>query len=753
MRAVAAAVAVGVLPGYFWAVVLAPRAGLAERLTWSSVLSVASVPAVALALAKAAHTGVTLWVAIGAVALVAGSGALAFAARGPARSPAGPALPRPAPIRSPGVLALTVTAFAAALITVVAALLHQRVPGPLLALVALMVAVAGALAAWTAGLSPGGAPAHDGGPTPGGSPAPGPGGPGPTPTGEPALASKTALAEKSVPSATEGQRRPAWRVPALGITLALITVRGYAGVILLNWPYIRGTDQFSYVIMSEQMLRRGSYGTFLIYPPGFSTLSAVICRISGLAPYTLYPVLAPALLLLTSLAAYALATRLWGWEYGIAAAALSGLVLDGAYTSFFEGRYPDLTAAFFLMVMLGAALVVLYQSPSLRSGALVTVVGASVVLYHPVVSMYLVLLLALVAVVGLPYLLLRGLRREARVLLLTLAATALLSACYAAYTYDLPGTISGSSSTSHSVAITLGTQPVPAASHLLTELGPTLVWLSLFGFAALAAAVRYLRTPPQVLAVLTVLGWCAVMYAGSRTAADGFPTRFERDLGAPLSVMAAFGAGLLLRSLPQAWLARKTAAAALAAVGTAVVGAMLIIPSVANVVTDSRTRGNVLSPRVAAAARWLREHNTGGTIITTPWMKPESNRAVLAMGGYTGLQSYTIAKIEHPRSLPPAGRQPLLDSHQVLWKPASCQSARALSRNDVRYVVLYRFGHGANLAAFQADPARYHRVYQNGAVIIYSAAQIPCQAQAEGTRLNPGPIRASPDSCRYKAAV
>jgi len=286
MRAVAAAVAAGVLPGYFWAAVLAPRAGLAERLTWSSVLSVASVPAVALALAKAAHTGVTLWVAIGAVALVAGSGALAFAARGPARSPVDPALPRPALIRSPGVLALALTAFAAALITVVAALLHQRVPGPLLALVALMVAVAGALATWTAGLSPAWPPAHDGGPTPGGSPALGPGEPGPrpTPTSEPALATKMALAEKSVPSATEGQRRPAWRVPVLGITLALITVRGYAGVILLNWPYIRGTDQFSYVIMSEQMLRHGSYGTFLTYPPGFSTLSAVTAGYLGWHP-------------------------------------------------------------------------------------------------------------------------------------------------------------------------------------------------------------------------------------------------------------------------------------------------------------------------------------------------------------------------------------------------------------------------------------------------------------------------------------
>ena len=43
------------------------------------------------------------------------------------------------------------------------------------------------------------------------------------------------------------------------------------------------------------------------------------------------------------------------------------------------------------------------------------------------------------------------------------------------------------------------------------------------------------------------------------------------------------------------------------------------------------------------------------------------SRAVLAMGGYTGLQSYTIAKIEHPRSRPPAGRQPRRDWHHGVW--------------------------------------------------------------------------------------
>jgi hypothetical protein len=194
-------------------------------------------------------------------------------------------------------------------------------------------------------------------------------------------------ADRPVPPARAG-----WRALALSVALGLVAVRAYAAVIRFDWPYVRGSDQFSYAIMAERLLSHGSYGTFLVYPPGFSTLTAVFCRISGLTPLTLFPVLAPSLLVLVALGAYALATRLWGWEYGVVAAALTGLVLTGAHTSLTQGRYPDLTAAFFLMVMLVAALITLYESRSVRSGLLVTVVGASVVLYHPVVSLYMALL-------------------------------------------------------------------------------------------------------------------------------------------------------------------------------------------------------------------------------------------------------------------------------------------------------------------------------------------------------------------------
>jgi hypothetical protein len=689
LRGLLAAMAAGVLPGYFWAVVLSPSADPAERLTWSSVLSVASVPVIALALAKLAGTGITLWAALVSMALVAGSGALALAVRGPARASSRPLLPRPPAIRDPSTLALAGIAFAGALGVVLIALLHAQVPAWLLIMVAGLLIVAGATAAWTA------------------KPAP--------------AAQKTAR-----------RIRPAWRAAALTLTLALIAVRAYAGAIRLDWPYLRGTDQFSYVIMSEQMMRHGSYGTFLTYPPGFSVLSAVVCRLSGLTPLVLYPVLAPALLVLTSLAAYVLATRLWGRGCGIAAAALSGLVLNGAYAGFGEGRYPDLMSAFFLMVMVVAALIVLYQTPSLRSAALATVVGASVVFYHPVVTIYLVLLLALVALVGLPYLLLAGRRHDAGVLASTLAAVAFLSACYAAYVYDLGGIISGSSHTSTAVANDLGSQPVPPAGHLLTELAPALVWLGLFGLAALAGAVRYCRAPSQVLGAGTMVAWCVLMYAGSRTALNGFPTRFESDLGAPLSVTAAFGVVMILRSLRQAQPSRDVVVA-LAAAAVTVVTVMAVVAAADNLVTDSQTRGHILSPPVAAAGQWLRQHNTGGTIITTPYMNPSiSNRAVLAIGGYTGLQSYSRARTEHPRSLPPAGRGPLLDSYQVLNYPASCQSARVLDRDDVRYVVLYRTGEGSDLVAFDTDQALYHRVFENATVIIYAAQHRPPELIAAG---------------------
>jgi hypothetical protein len=99
----------------------------------------------------------------------------------------------------------------------------------------------------------------------------------------------------------------------LAVILPLTAVRAYAGPVRHDWPYLRGSDQFSHAVMAEQMLAHGGYASYLIYPPGFSSLTAVICRVSGLTPLALFPVLAPALLVLTALAR--VRPQAVGWEY------------------------------------------------------------------------------------------------------------------------------------------------------------------------------------------------------------------------------------------------------------------------------------------------------------------------------------------------------------------------------------------------------------------------------------------------------
>ena len=705
-RALLGAIAAGVLPGYFWAGFLRPAGGLGERLAWSAALSLASVPVLALALARAFGTGVTLGVAVVSIVVVLGSGALALVLRGAPGRPAVPVLPRPRAISDGRTLALIVAAFGVALAVALG------LPSPQWLLVVMLAAlvVAGALA--SAGTESGWQP--------------------------PAVL----------------------REPVLAVVLALTAVRAYAGPVRHDWPYLRGSDLFSHAVMAEQMLAHGTYTTYLIYPPGFSTLTAVICRVSGLTPLALFPVLAPALLVLTTLAAYALATKVWGWEYGLAAAALSGLVLRGPYASFAEGRYPDLTAAYFLLVMLVAALITLYGAPTIRSGVLVAAVGGSVVLYHSVATLYLALLLAAVAVVGLPYLLLRQRRRatgahgqgraEAREeqhasvreeqradgraeagrlawsLTLALGGLGVLAVAYAGYTYLLGSSGAGTSGTSTAVSIAVGSQSVLSVTNVLSALSSAVVWLGVFGLAVLVAGIRYLRRPGQVLTVVTLVLWFGLMYAGSRTAADGFPQRFERDLGGPLSVLGGLGAGLILQSLAR-WRAPRRTVAVLAAVAACAVVAIAGVQAIRATVAESHpVHTGILDPQVAAAGAWLGEHNTGGTVISTPAMNTGiTNRAVLAMGGYTGLQSYSPFRIAHPRSLPTAGRAPLLDSREVLTQPASCRSASIFASQDVRYVVLYRFGHAADLAGFRADPARYRRVFENPSVVIYAPSHAP----------------------------
>ncbi len=144
VRALGAAAAAVVLPGYFWAGLLRPTSGLGERLGYSCALSLATVPVVALLLAHLSGAGITLWIAITSAFLVLISGALALARWGPAPGPSGPVMPVPRAITDPRALALLLAAFVAALASV---LLSTAPPAWLILLILVLLVLAAGMAA------------------------------------------------------------------------------------------------------------------------------------------------------------------------------------------------------------------------------------------------------------------------------------------------------------------------------------------------------------------------------------------------------------------------------------------------------------------------------------------------------------------------------------------------------------------------------------------------------------------------------
>ncbi|MDN5697550.1 MAG: DUF1616 domain-containing protein, partial [Rubrobacter sp.] len=367
-RALLAALLVGVGPGWFWSRVLYPGSDLAGKICLSVALSFALVPAVALIPARFFGLGVTLAVAVTSAIFVFVCGLAAYVAAGPAPAAKEPLAPAPDFAPATGALAAFIGAFAVILASYAGApaLLTLPVLGILLPAAAFFYYR------------------------------------GPRQT-------------ESISRAEAGTGEPNWAAPARKAALAtifgLVLFRGYSGPIIHDWPFIRGVDQYSHAVMAQRMMTVGEISPYLIYPPGFHTITAAISRLSGLRPLEIFPVLAPLLLLLPVLALYALARRLWGPWCGVAAALLGGLAFTGSYHYFSDAMYPNMVAGQFLLVLAVAALFEVYARPSARSVALCAALGGSVVLFHQVASLYLALLLALISVLVLPALLRRERRR------------------------------------------------------------------------------------------------------------------------------------------------------------------------------------------------------------------------------------------------------------------------------------------------------------------------------------------------------
>ncbi|MDQ3183784.1 MAG: hypothetical protein M3Q62_09655 [Actinomycetota bacterium] len=685
--ALLAALVVAVVPGWFWAGLLRASGDYAERLAYSAALSMALVPAVALIPTRVLGMGVTLPVAFVCALVVFLAGLGAYLRFGSAKGDDEPILSVPVPALGLPALVLLVPAFGLALEATIGGIPGQLV----LVLVALLVLAAGLTHLFMSRRK----------------------------------AELTSEIDEEVALESPAFPGPLLRRLLLPAVLSLALVRGYAGPVLHDWPFIRGVDHYSHAVMADRMMTVGKIEPYLIYPPGFHTMTAGVSRLSGLEPLEIFPVLGPALLLLPALALYALAKRLWGWEYGVAAALLS-VLLGGTYYYFNDAMYPNLVTSQFLMVLALASLVGVYSAPSVRNGLLLALLGSSVILYHPVASMYLAVLLALVGAYFVLPLLSRD-RRTGVALLLSLTLLGSLSVLYAWNTYDLGGALAGlvggqrESATGDAVEMAVGTQ-VPYEIGLLTEnlISQPVAWLGLLGVFLLADEGRRRMGLPAAIAHVTLFLWAALLFFGSRTSLTGFPQRFGRDLGVPLALLGALAIVTISRSL---WSRGRVAAVFVTCVAALLSVALVGVQAARALQWSSGPSIQMtMTPQIAAAGEWLEDHNTGGNIVVSPHFNQVPSRMMLAMGHYSALQSFEPVQVKNPRDLPPTGPRPLWDVLWVVTHPDNQRTDRILSTYDVRYIVLYK-----NMPdrptqdywpSFEDHPNLYRTAFENRDVLI-----------------------------------
>ena len=709
--AVPAALLVGVLPGWFWARVLLASTDLYERIAYSTALSMVLVPSVILVPTRLFGAGVSLSVALASPLVVFLGGLLAHVRFGGAKAQQEPIAPSADPLRGVPAQVLLIAAFALALGVVIGVVPRVAIEPPVTVGVVpnMRVLLAIALLVFFAGIVHLIETLRE-----------------PAPRAEPL---ERPVESPSLPAVLA-------RRLLLPAVLVLALLRGYTGPILHDWPFIRGVDHYSHAVMAELMMTEGRIEPYLIYPPGFHTMTAIVCRLTGLEPLEVFPVAAPLLLLLPALALYALARRVWGWEYGVVAAFFS-VLMGGTYYYYNDAMYPNLVTSQFLLVLAVAALVGLYTSPpsSVRAAVLLALLGSSTVLYHQVASMYLAALLAVVGVVFVPYLLLRD-RGKGLALFCALAALGSLSVLYAWETYDLPQAIagllggSGGGSTGAAVKMAVGTQEPYTLDFLLGNMvSQPVAWLGLLGaLLVVGELVRRDRAveTAQRLTYLTLLLLTLLLFVGSRLWLTGFPQRFGRDVCVPLAVLAAFAFVAILRSLPLS--GGRVATVFVASLAVILTCTMVGVRAMSSLEFASAPSVQMtITPEISAAGEWLRAHNEGGNIMVSPHINQVPSRMMLAMGGYSALQAFEPVQIENPRDLPPTGPGPLKDVLWVMHHPRGERTEGLLREHDVRYIALYK-----NMPDritvdywkhFKALPGLYRTTFENEDVLIVTRRQ------------------------------
>lgn len=515
------------------------------------------------------------------------------------------------------------------------------------------------------------------------------------------------------------QRIPRMRAVLLLPLFLLVTVRAYIGVIRHDWPYLRGEDQYAHAVMTNLMISEGSAQSFMVYPPGYHTMTAVLAHLSGLSAIELYTILSPLSMLLPAVAGYVLARRLLGYWPGVAAAFIIGMLLRSPEQSMNEGAQPNIFTAEFLLILAVAALVMLLRSPSQQGIVLTGVIGSSIVLFHTIATLYLVLVLGVFTFFILPYLWFRH-RRPAKAAVGALALLGVLALAFAWDTYQVPKTLGvflglrESVSTTELASRASGTQLALDLAMYPSYLSPPVVWFGLLGAGVLAMMSRWMPTA-RATGVWLLLGWTMLFFIGSRIVVLGFPVRLTRELGIPLAICGGFGFLVTVQAHNQ----HRALTHILRLLAVALV-CVYTGQSLARATTPGHGL-QLMNPNVEEAVSWLDLHRGDGRIIVSPYY----DRTLLALAGLPVMPAMSRVKLASGRGVSPWLKAEARDVLYVYEHPGDSATRAILQKYDVRYVMLLKrfprtMPNAARIdaVAFREQKHLYEIAFENEHVLI-----------------------------------
>jgi len=355
-----------------------------------------------------------------------------------------------------------------------------------------------------------------------------------------------------------------WRVDQLLVILmfAGILFINYLDVLKYDYYVPPGTDPVVHTAIVKNILE-GETLKYVVYPPGFHYLIALLAKITHLDPIKIMVYFYPSLLFFSAIAVYLFARNFFDKTIALLALFLYGFISPAPrFTPLWDGGFPNLIGADFLMVLGFLYFLKAYKTEKVKDRLLAGLFIGLVAFFHHFSTYLMTILIFALSLVLLLFSFFKKENLSKKLLvLLNIFGIAFLLGFYPAYIYSgrfflqkialmftayaasLEGFIK------YSIDLQKNSEAIPLSDYALV-LSPYLWYL---GWLSIPFVIKTIIKEKKT-EYLFVFSWFLIICILSRPVSlSPLPGRIARELAIPLVLLSAIAIKELISFFQQHW--------------------------------------------------------------------------------------------------------------------------------------------------------------------------------------------------------